>query len=168
MRNYFDLTLKKSFAPFKDKNLKFEARIDAINVLNHPNFGWASIGSGTGFTSGRGPGTPNMANISLAEFNAWATFNGQAAAANTSDARIVGMNNMLNPFRLGTALLQPNFFSIAVPTGFLQKNLNSFDITTLEGFKLYRLRQTWNQSFGQLSTNLDQPRKVQWALKFIF
>jgi hypothetical protein len=46
--------------------------------------------------------------------------------------------------------------------------LNSFDITTLDGFKLYRLSQSWDKNFGTLSTNLAQPRKLQWSIKFIF
>ena len=70
--------------------------------------------------------------------------------------------------RIGNGNLPPAFFSIPEPAGFTQLPLNGFNVTTLQGFKLYRLSQSWDKNFGTLSTNLGQPRKLQWSIKFIF
>jgi hypothetical protein len=170
MRKYLDLSVQKNFYVFGKDNKKYlQFRIDAINALNHPNFTFASIGSGTGFTSGRGPDTPSQAAISVAEYNAWATFNNKPLQNTPEDAAIFQqVQNLVLNNRIGTGNLPANFFSIPVPTGFTQIPLNSFDIRTLEGYKLYRLSQTWNKSFGTLALVNEQPRKIQWAVKFIF
>jgi hypothetical protein len=47
-------------------------------------------------------------------------------------------------------------------------NPNSFDITTLNGYKLYRLDQTWDTRFGTLSTSGEQPRLIQFSARFTF
>jgi hypothetical protein len=170
MRKYLDLSVQKNFYVFgKDRKKYLQFRIDAINALNHPNFTFASIGSGTGFTSGRGPGTPNQAPISVAEYNAWATFNNQPLQNTPAGAAIFrqAQNHVLNN-RIGTGNLPADFYSIPVPTGFTQIPLNSFDIRTLEGYKLYRLSQSWDKNFGTLGLVNEQPRKIQWSVRFVF
>ena len=76
-----------------------------------------------------------------------------------------------HPFstRLGgpNGSLPTDFFHVPVPQGFAAKNPNSFDITTLNGFKLYRLRQAYGNGFGQLR-ELGQPRYIQFGLKIYF
>jgi len=44
-------------------------------------------------------------------------------------------------------------------------NPNSFDITTLTGYKLYRLCQTWDTRFGALNQSGEKPRLIQFSLK---
>ena len=176
-QEFFDLSLQKSFYVFgKDSKKRFQARIDALNAFNHPNFAFASIGGGTGFTSGRGPGNPSQSPISTAEYDAWVAANPSrsglarsttAGAAMFNQVRNLVCNNVTNPAAC-TGFLPANYFSVAVPTGFTQIPLNNFDITTLEGFKQFRLSQSWDKNFGTLSTNLFQPRKIQYSIKFIF
>ena len=64
--------------------------------------------------------------------------------------------------------LSAGFFSIPVPRGFTQINPNRFDITTLTGYKLYRLCQTWDTRFGALNQSGEKPRLIQFSLKFFF
>ena len=68
----------------------------------------------------------------------------------------------------GGSNLPAGFFSIPVPQGFTQMNPNSFDITTLTGYKLYRLCQTWDTRFGALNQSGEKPRLSQFSLKFFF
>ena len=68
----------------------------------------------------------------------------------------------------GGSNLPAGFFSIPVPQGFTQMNPNSFDITTLTGYKLYRLCQTWDTRFGALNQSGEKPRLIQFSLKFFF
>jgi hypothetical protein len=162
--------VQKNFYVFGgDSKKRLQFRMDAINVLNHPTFAFASIGGGTGFTSGRGPATPTQTAITAAEFNSWASANNQPQSGTPAGAALFAqVQAFVNNNRIGTGNLPPDFFSIPVPTGFTQIPLNNFDITTLNGFKLYRLSQSWDKNFGTLSTNLGQPRKLQWSIKFIF
>jgi len=169
-QHYFDLSVQKNFYVFgKDSKKRLQFRMDALNLLNHPTLGFASIGSGTGFTSGRGPSTPTQTAITAAEYNSWAAANNQPLSTTTAGAAIFAqVQSLVTGNRIGTGNLPADFFSIPVPTGFTQMPLNSFDIRTLNGFKLYRLSQAWDKNFGTLSVNLAQPRKIQYSLKFIF
>jgi hypothetical protein len=169
-QHYFDLSVQKNFYVFgKDSKKRLQFRMDALNVLNHPTFGFASIGSGTGFTSGRGPTTPTQTAITAAEYNSWAAANNQPLSTTTAGAAIFAqVQSLVTGNRIGTGNLPADFFSIPVPTGFTQMPLNSFDIRTLNGYKLYRLSQAWDKNFGTLSVNLAQPRKIQYSIKFIF
>jgi hypothetical protein len=176
-QEFFDLSLQKSFYVFgKDSKKRFQVRLDALNALNHPNFAFASIGGGTGFTAGRGPNNPSQAPISTAEYDAWVAADPSrsglarsttAGAATFNQVRNLVCNNLTNTAAC-TGFLPANYFSVPVPTGFTQLPLNGFDIRTLEGFKQYRLSQNWDKNFGTLSTNLFQPRKIQYSIKFIF
>jgi hypothetical protein len=60
-----------------------------------------------------------------------------------------------------------DFFHIPLPQGFATTNANAFDITTLTGFKEFRLRQAYSTSFGQLR-ELALPRYIQFGIKFYF
>jgi len=176
-QEFFDLSLQKNFYVFgKDSKKRIQARIDALNVFNHPNFGFSSIGGGTGFTAGRGPTNPSNSPIATTEYDSWVAADvGRASLARTTTAGAAAFNNVRNfvcnnitNTTACTGLLPPAYFSIAVPTGFTQIPLNNFDITTLDGFKQYRLSQVWSKNFGTLSTNLTFPRRVQYSIKFIF
>jgi hypothetical protein len=152
-----------------DSRKPVRLRIDAINVLNHPTFGFASIGSGTGFTSGRATSTPTQTPITAAEYDSWAAFNGKPLSSTPAGATLLAqVQSFVTGNRIGSGNLPADFFSMTVPNGFTQIPLNSFDIATLTGFKLYRLSQAWDKNFGTLSTNLAQPRRLQWSVKFVF
>ena len=47
-------------------------------------------------------------------------------------------------------------------------NANSFDITTLQGLKLYRLRQAYDTNFGALNAAFSQPRYIKFGVRIFF
>ena len=65
------------------------------------------------------------------------------------------------------ASLPADFFHARLPQGFATTSANSFDITSIDGYKLYRLRQAYGQGFGQL-VSVNNPRYIQIGLKFFF
>ncbi len=69
--------------------------------------------------------------------------------------------------RLPSGAIPLDFFHVAVPQGFATRTANSFDITTLEGLKLYRLRQTYDANFGTLFA-VANPRYIQFGVKIMF
>src|SRR5262249_36177009 len=95
--------------------------------------------------------------LTTAEYNAWAAFNG----ITPSTAQLNQIRAMVNAQRLPSNALPLDFFHVQVPQGFASSNPNSFNITTLEGFKLYRLRQTYDTNFGTLF-EVAQPRYIQF------
>ena len=72
----------------------------------------------------------------------------------------------------GTSQLPPNFFSVTLPTGFATTSATAFDIRTLNGLKLYRLRQAYSTAgFGNFSANngsTEPQRYIQFSLKLYF
>ena len=68
--------------------------------------------------------------------------------------------------RLPSGALPVNFFSNPVPQGFVSKDPNSFDVTSVDGYKLYRLRQTWKNGGGLYSVQVQ--RYIQFGLKLFF
>jgi hypothetical protein len=74
---------------------------------------------------------------------------------------------LVNAQRLPSNALPLDFFHIQLPQGFATRLPNSFDITTLQGFKLYRLRQAYDANFGTLR-EVQQPRYIQFGLKIYF
>jgi hypothetical protein len=167
MLRFFDMSFQKNFKlPFGmsgEGRRRLQFRVDLNNAFNHPNFRIS------GPISGGGPdydGAPGETAISLAEYNAWATFNGKPTFASATDPAFVAIQNNARP----PGVLPLNFFNIPVPQGFATVNLNTFDITTQNGFKLYRLKQAYGvngSSWGQLR-ELGNPRYVQFALKLYF
>jgi len=120
--------------------------------------------------------TPGEAAISNAEYDAWAAFAGGRPARSTAQgaALLAQINAQLTANRLGTTnTLRPDFFHIQLPAGFYSANLNSFDITTLNGLKLYRMRQAYTSDrwgFVDVSTGRSgyAPRFVQIAMRLYF
>lgn len=209
MRKYFDLSISKDFMlPWfgKDRKSKLNFRIDALNVFNIPNFYFNSRGN-TPFGMGTYPtefngneclATPNLPDttsctaaaaqrssvISAAEYNAWASANGQPLSTTTAGQTILGnIRNMVNALRLPprpgqtSGALPGNFFSINLPQGFATANAFTHNITTLEGFKLYRLRQNYDGNFGSLTSGAvafgspnpgTSPRYLQFGLRLVF
>jgi hypothetical protein len=79
----------------------------------------------------------------------------------------------------GNGALPNDFFSIRLPQGFATTNSLSYDITTLEGFKLWRLRNNYDGNFGTLTsgavgTSFGSPnpgtssRYIQFGIRLIF
>jgi len=76
---------------------------------------------------------------------------------------------LLTNARLASGAIPLDFFRVTIPAGFSTTNPNAFDITTLSGLKLYRLRQSLDTNFGTLAASTPyQPRYIQWGLKLYF
>jgi hypothetical protein len=175
LQEYFDLSISKNFPfPFsKESKRRINFRVDFINVFNHPNFRFVNTGNTPpGFgtlpteltaeneTVG---GVTRPAVITTAEYNAWATF----IRRTPSTAELAAIRAMVNANRLPSNALPLNFYNIRLPEGFATRVPNSFDITTLEGFKLYRLRQTYDANFGTLFA-VNNPRYIQFGIRIFF
>lgn len=180
-QEFFDLSLSKDFPwPFanKDGKRRINFRVDAINLLNHPNFRYNNTGN-TPFGLGTFPTeltSETVAGvtqpITTAEYNTWATFNNQPLASTTAGAALLtSIRANVNATRPGgTGNLPADFFHVMLPQGFATRDPLSFNITTLEGYKLYRLRQTYDANFGTLTGNFSgqNPRYIQFGLRIFF
>jgi hypothetical protein len=159
MQRYFDFSIQKDFKwPFADNDGKrrIQFRVDLLNAFNHPNFRLSNTGSGTaGFTTN----IPTETNFTTAEITAYNAATGRNVTADQVNALLIQsrVNN----------ILPLDFFSIPVPPGFASTTPNSFDITTLEGLKLYRLRQVYDNNFGTLR-EVNSPRYIQFGIKVYF
>lgn len=172
----FDFSLQKTFAmPFigGEGKRKINFRIDLLNAFNQPSFRYNNTGNTpfgfgtfptefTGETEPFGAGT-RPAVITNAEYTAWANFNGITPTA----AGLAAVRATVNAVRLPSNALPGNFFSVPVPEGFATRNALSFDIRTLEGFKHYRLRQTYDPNFGTLFA-VNNPRYLQFGIRLFF
>jgi outer membrane receptor protein involved in Fe transport len=160
MQEYFDFSVQKSFPfPFgKDSSRKINFRVDFINAFNHPNLRYTN----TGNTPPAFGGLPNEALLAQADINTW---NGFAAGRSATLAQV---NNLITSSRLASGALPLDFFHIQLPEGFATTNPNSFDITTLQGLKLFRLRQSYDTNFGALNAGFSQPRYIQFGIRIFF
>jgi len=183
----FDFSLSKDFPwPFfgdKEGKRHLNFRVDLINAFNHPNFRYNNRGN-TPFGLGTFPTelTTETVNgvsqpITAAEYNTWATFNSQPLASTAAGAALLAtirsnVNAVRLPPRSGSTsgALPLDFFHILLPQGFATRDPLSFDIRTLEGFKLYRIRQTYDTNFGTLtgSTPETSPRYIQFGIRIFF
>jgi len=59
---------------------------------------------------------------------------------------------------------------VQLPQGFATTNPLSFDIRSLDQYKLYRIRQTYDSNFGTLTGNdpNNPPRYVQFGIRIFF
>jgi hypothetical protein len=182
-QEYFDISFSKDFPwPFfggKEGKRKLNFRVDLINAFNHPNFRYANTGN-TPFGLGTFPTelTTETVNgvtqpITAAEYNTWATFNGKPLASTTAGAaQLATIRSNVNATRTsnGTGGLPGDFFHVQLPQGFATTNPLSFDISNLQGYKLYRLRQTYDTNFGTLTgtAQANSPRYVQFGIRIFF
>jgi hypothetical protein len=170
-QEFLDLSLKKDFSVGKERKRRLEMRVDFINAFNHPIFRMGRLeDSGEIFT------LPNEANISNAEYDAWRNFDAANRPARTTPegaARLAAINAQITAARVpGTQVLPRDFFRVPLPDRFFTRNANSFDIATVEGLKLYRMRQSYTADrWGFLDVGSRSgytPRFIQVALKFYF
>ncbi len=188
-QEFFDFSLSKDFPwPFfgdKDGHRRINFRVDLINAFNHPNFRYNNTGN-TPFGLGTFPteltsesaGTPAVAQpITAAEYNTWATFNNQPLSTTAAGAAILAqIRANVNATRQSglngpmTGGLPLDFFHVQLPPGFATTNPLAFDIRTLDAYKLYRIRQTYDTNFGTLTGNSSatNPRYVQFGIRIFF
>jgi hypothetical protein len=172
MQRYFDISLQKDFS-FGDGKRKVQFRVDMLNAFQHPAFrynqngntppGFGTLPAELTAENETVGGVTRPAVITTAEYNAWAAANGRTP----STAELNAIRAMVNALRLPSNALPLDFFHIALPQGFATRVPNSFDITTLEGFKLFRLRQTYDANFGTLR-EVQQPRYIQFGIRIFF
>ncbi|HEX7317337.1 MAG TPA: carboxypeptidase regulatory-like domain-containing protein [Pyrinomonadaceae bacterium] len=162
-QEYFDLSFQKNFPwPFADKEGKrrINFRVDLLNAFNHPNFRFNNLSGTSGFT-GLNAGLPNETNFTQAEIDAYNLANP------TRTVTLADVNARLAGQRLANGSLPLNFFSVNLPEGFNTLVPNNFDLRTVDGIKLFRLRQNYDTGFGQLR-EVNQPRYVQFGIRVFF
>jgi hypothetical protein len=176
LQQYFDFSFQKDFPfPFKDKEGKrrINFRVDLINAFNHPDLRLANSSGTAGFTTNLPAefaaetigSTTTQVPITTNEYNAWAAANGRAPSA----TELANIRAMINAFRTSSnGALPLDFFHVPVPQGFATRTANSFDITTLEGYKLYRLRQVYDTNFGVLRVPGGNSRYIQFGIRIFF
>src|SRR5438067_1046849 len=157
--------------------------VDLINAFNHPNFrydntGNVPFGMGTFPTEITSEAVSGVAQpITAAEYNTWAAFNNQPLSTTSAGAALlaqvrtnVNVTRQPGPLGAQTGGLPLDFFHTQLPQGFATRDPLSFDITSLQGFKLYRIRQTYDARFGTLqgSSSILLPRYVQFGIRVFF
>jgi Carboxypeptidase regulatory-like domain len=182
-QEYFDLSFSKDF-PWpvfaKEGKRRINIRVDLINAFNHPNFRFVNTGNTppgfgtfpTEITTEAVGGVPQP--ITAAEYDNWATFNNQPLSTTPAGAtQLAAVRANVNAVRLPPAAgsvsgaLPLDFFHIQLPEGFATRDFRSFDIRTLEGFRLFRVRQTYDPNFGTLFA-INNPRYVQFGIRIFF
>ena len=183
-----DLSVQKNFRI--TERWRVQLRVDALNVLNHPIFRTTPNNFGGTDIWGGGGGGLNTGDLSVADYNNWATANGQPLAPTNSwtcaapppgggAAELCGIRSMINAFRLpvppganagALGRLPPDFFSVALPPGFAFTNANSFDLRTAEGYKLYRVKQDYGPTnvSGRLFVPAMSARYLQFGFRIFF
>lgn len=161
---YFDANIQKNFRIGEGKK-RIQFRMDLLNAFNHPVFRvYPNSGGGTDLM-----GAPSTAALTAADYNTWAAANGQPQALTAGDAgnqQLTQINNAVNAVKTN-GVLPLNFFSVKLPANFWGSQPTAFDVRNLDGFKLFRLRQALNTSFGDLYS-FGQPRYIQFGVKFFF
>ncbi|MBL8169427.1 MAG: carboxypeptidase regulatory-like domain-containing protein [Acidobacteria bacterium] len=163
----FDVSFQKDFRLSGDGKRKVQFRVDLINALNSPVFRTVS---GTGSNANDFMGLPDETPLSTGDYDAWAAFAaGRPARTTTEGAALFNkIQGYITGARLASGALPLNYYAgVRVPEGFATKDANNFDLSTLEGFKLYRLRRAYQTGFGNLR-ELGNPRYVQFGLKIYF
>jgi len=157
-----DFSLQKSFRIGEGKR-RLQFRADGLNLLNHPVFRvFPQRGRHRlyGRSEYRGPIGGRLQLV--------ATANNQPQSTTTAGtALLTQINNMVNAQKNALGVLPPSFFSTALAANFFGKAASSFDITTLAGFKQFRLRQAYNNAFGDLYQR-GGARYIQLGLKLYF
>ena len=160
--NYFDMSVQKTINIGEGGKRRLQIRVDALNVLNHPTF--AVVPNNAGGADFMG--APSTATLTTAAYNAWATANNQPLQSTTAGAAIYnGIVNMVNAQKTAGGALPASFFTIPLPANFYGTPATSYDITTLQGYKNYQLRNAYSTSFGTLYNN-NTPRYIQFGVKF--
>ena len=162
MQQLFDFSVQKNVAVGERRRVQF--RVDFNNLLNHPVFRVTpNNGGGTDFFN-----APSETVINASDYNAWAKFNVKPQS-NTpqGQALFLQAQQMILASRSSSGALPNDFYDVPIPQGFATRDANSFDITTLDGYKLYRLRQAYANG-GQLYVPGNSARYIQFGLKFVF
>jgi hypothetical protein len=165
---FFDASIQKDFKISESQKRRIQFRVDLLNAFNHPVFRvYPNNAGGTDLFNA----APTTTALTSADYNTWATANGQPLAATAAGTALLNqINAMVNTYRTGgtaSGALPLDFFHVALPQNFYGQAATSFDITTIGGYKLFRLRQQWNTSGGDLYQS-GLPRYIQFGIKIFF
>ena len=132
--------------------------------FNHPVFAvYPNNAGGADFM-----GAPVTTPMTAAEYNTWATPNNQPLAATAAGTALLNqINANIATFRNAAGILPTNFFTTPLPKNFYGTAATSYDITTVSGYKYFRLRNAYATNFGTLYNN-GTPRYVQFGVKLYF
>jgi hypothetical protein len=77
------------------------------------------------------------------------------------------INANIATYRNSAGILPTNFFNVPLPKNFYGVAATSYDITTVAGYKNFRLRNAYATNFGTLYNN-GTPRYIQFGVKLFF
>lgn len=165
---FFNMSVQKNFKFGEGNRYRLQFRVDLLNAFNHPTFGNVPNNAGGADFMG----APSTATLTTAAYNIWAAANNQPLYATTAGAAVYNqIIANVNSFKNASSALPANFFSIPLPANFYGHAATSYDITTIQGYKLYQLRNAYSSTaaanFGTLYNN-NTPRYIQFGLKFYF
>lgn len=164
---WFSASVQKDFYLGESHKRRLQFRADALNAFNHPVFAvYPNNAGGADFM-----GAPSTAALNATDYNTWATANNQPLAATTAGTALLAqINGMVNAQKSASGALPANFFAVPLPSNFYGKAAATYDITTLQGYKYFRLRQSYAPSPGFFGTvyNNGQSRYLQFGAKLYF
>jgi len=169
-QQFFDASVQKNFNIGNSEKRRIQFRVDGLNAFNHPNFRvYPNVGGGTDFM-----GAPTQTPVTTAEYNAWATANGKPLASTADGTALMAQAVAVVTSNRNTAGVLPlDFFSVPLPNSFWGAAATSYDITTTQGYKYYRLRQAFSSGGGSNGGKLAGPasgssRYIQFAIRIFF
>jgi hypothetical protein len=162
----FDAAIYKDFGIGENRRIQFRA--DLLNAFNHPVFRvYPNNAGGTDLFNN----APSTTALSAADYNTWATANNKLLSSTTGGTAMLNqINAMVNTYRAGgtaNGALPLDFFRVPLPQNFYGPAATAYDITNIDGYKLFRLRQQWNTSGGDLYQS-GLPRFIQFGVKIFF
>lgn len=176
-----DFSVQKNFKI--SERWSMQLRMDALNALNHPVWRLPHNDPGVSAAStrtdiwGGGGGGLNTGHLNATDYNNWAAANGQPKTTQPGGMALLNqINAMIDAFRLppppgsnpgALGRLPADFFSVPVPQGFAFMDATSFDITTVAGYKMYRVRQD-GPGGGRLYNPPMSARYLQFGLRIFF
>ncbi|MEP7341767.1 MAG: carboxypeptidase-like regulatory domain-containing protein [Acidobacteriota bacterium] len=166
VQRFFDISIQKDFK-LDEKGRKVQFRVDMNNVLNSPIFRTVS---GNASTINDFMGLPDETPITTGDYDAWVNAAAGRPARTTAEgaALFAKVQSFVTGARLPSGAIPLDYYAgIRLPQGFATKDANTFDLNTLEGFKLYRLRRAYQTGFGTLR-ELGLPRYIQFGIKIYF
>jgi len=177
VEQFFDASIQKSFSLGGEGKRRLQIRMDLLNAFNHPVF---RVGPNNNFTDFMS--APNAGRMNVADFNIWAKANGriqlpsnaaqdsQGLVANTipGSALFNQIQTTMNTQRNSGGVLPANFFAVSLPANFHRTDPNSYDITTVDGYRLWRMRNAYNTGFGTLFNPGGSSRYLQFGVKLYF